>query len=54
VHGADCSDAEQLTAAEIEGRRQIRSITDLLHRHCPAGDQVALAALPARWMVHRH
>jgi hypothetical protein len=47
VHNADCSDADQLTRAEIEGRRQVRAISDLLRRHFPGGDQVALVSLPA-------
>jgi len=47
VTGADCSDADQLTAAEIEGRRQVRCICDILRRHASAGKGVALAALPA-------
>lgn len=48
VHGADCSDADELTRAEIEGRRQVRATLDLLRRHVPGGGQVRLQALPAR------
>lgn len=48
VHGADCSDADQLTRAEIEGRRQVRAICDILRTNLPGGDAVGLAALPAR------
>lgn len=48
VHGCDASDADQLTAAEIEGRRQLRAMVDLLRRHVPGGDRVVLQALPAR------
>ena len=48
VHGADCSDADELTAAEIEGRRQVRAMHDIIRRHVPGGAQVRLAALPAR------
>lgn len=47
VHGVDCSDADQLTRAEIEGRRQVRRIVDLVKAAYP-GQPVALAALPAR------
>ena len=47
VHGADCSDAEQATAAEIEGRRQVRAILDIVRKH-PGGEKVAIATLPAR------
>jgi hypothetical protein len=48
VHGADCSDADQLTRAEIEGRRQVRAICDILRTNLSGGDAVGLAALPAR------
>jgi len=48
VHGADCSDAGQLTAAEIEGRRQIAAMIDLVRKNVLGGDQFALLALPAR------
>jgi hypothetical protein len=47
VSGADCSDADQLTRAEIEGRRQVRAMVDLLHDLVPGGRAVTLAALPA-------
>ncbi len=47
VPGADCSDADQLTRAEIEGRRQVRAMVDLLHDQAPGGCAIALAALPA-------
>ncbi|MFP4355204.1 MAG: FAD-dependent oxidoreductase [Phycisphaerae bacterium] len=48
VHGADCSDADQLTAAEIEGRRQVRRILELAHKHRPYGQAMHLVALPGR------
>jgi len=48
VHGADCSDADQLTRAELEGRRQVGAMLEILHRHVPGGDQVTLQGLPAR------
>jgi hypothetical protein len=47
VHNADCSDADQLTRAEIEGRRQARAIRDIVHDGYPGGEAVSLAALPA-------
>jgi len=47
VPGADCSDADQLTRAEIEGRRQVRAICDLLRAKCEGGEAVSLVALPA-------
>ncbi|MFW6154718.1 MAG: FAD-dependent oxidoreductase [Planctomycetota bacterium] len=42
VSGADCSDADQLTAAEMEGRRQARAMRDILAER-PGGEAVALA-----------
>jgi hypothetical protein len=47
VRNADCSDADQLTRAEIEGRRQVRAIRDIVHHNYAAGKDVSLAALPA-------
>jgi len=43
AHGRNCADADDLTAAEIEGRRQVRAICDIAREHGP----VSLAALPA-------
>lgn len=48
VHGADYSDADQLTAAEIEGRRQVRGICDILRRVAPEPKEIALVGLGAR------
>jgi hypothetical protein len=45
VFGADCSDADERTRAEAEGRRQVRAICDLLRKHIAGGQDVALAAL---------
>jgi len=45
VNGADCSDADQLTQAEMEARRQVRALLDILRRHVPGGDRVALVTL---------
>jgi hypothetical protein len=45
VHNADCSDADQLTAAEMEGRRQARAIRDIVHDHFDGGEAVSLVAL---------
>jgi len=47
VHNADCSDADQLTRAEMEARRQVRAMRDILHDHCAGGEAVSLIALPA-------
>ncbi len=46
VAGVNCADAADLTRAEIEGRRQVRSMLDVL-RDRPAGDQVSLVGLAA-------
>ncbi|WP_269523132.1 FAD-dependent oxidoreductase [Coraliomargarita parva] len=43
----DCSTAEGFTQAEIEGRRQIRAIQDLLRKYAPE-HPITLQALPAR------
>ncbi|MEI8312747.1 MAG: FAD-dependent oxidoreductase, partial [Verrucomicrobiota bacterium] len=44
---ADCSDPRSLTRAEMEGRRQVRAIMDIVNRHVP-GAKLGLLALPAR------
>jgi len=46
VNGVDLCDAEQLTFAEMEGRRQVRRSLDLLNAH-PDGGDVRLVALPS-------
>jgi hypothetical protein len=46
VHGADCGEAEGLSAAEMDGRRQLQQMLDLLHKHTVGGKRVRLAALP--------
>lgn len=48
VFSADCSDADQLTHASMEGRRQVRAIRDILHDNFKGGDAVAVGALPTR------
>jgi len=48
VFGADCSDADQLTKAEIEGRRQVRAMCDILRENFVDDESVPLAALPAK------
>ncbi len=45
VHGANCSDADELTRAEIEGRRQARQIRKLLQNHFKGGEDVAITSL---------
>jgi len=48
VHGADCSDADALTMAEVEGRRQVGAMLDVVRQHVPGGDRVTVQGLPAR------
>jgi len=47
VKRADCSDADELTKAEIEGRRQVRAILDILRNHVQGGRAAFLRGLPA-------
>jgi len=47
VYGVNCADAEQLTRAEIEGRRQVRAIMDILRKYAP-DNRIALQALPSQ------
>jgi hypothetical protein len=47
VYGADCSNAEQLTRAEMEGRRQVRAFLDMVRKYVP-DSEVVLQALPSQ------
>lgn len=47
VYGADCSNAEQLTKAEMEGRRQVRAFMDMIRKYVP-DNEIALQALPSQ------
>ncbi len=47
IYGINPSNADDLTWGEIEGRRQIRAIQDLLRAHAP-GSHLTLQALPSR------
>ncbi len=47
VFDLDTSDADQLTRAEFEGRRQARAILDLIRRYGPPGADIALIDLAA-------
>ncbi len=46
VYHANSADGEQLTQAEIEGRRQVRAIMDLIRKHGPE-NRLALVSLPS-------
>lgn len=46
VYNLDCSDADDLTQAEIEGRRQIRAIMDMIRKY-GNDSTVGLTALPS-------
>lgn len=45
IYGVDCSEAENLTRAELEGRRQIRAILDLMRKY--ADKKPGLTGLPS-------
>lgn len=45
VFGVNVAHAEQLTRAEMEGRRQIRAIMDMLRKYGPKGDDISLVQL---------
>lgn len=47
VFGVNAADAEQLTNAEIEGRRQVRAIMDVIRKYGPPEGAIALADLAA-------
>ena len=44
----DCSDGKQLTLAEIEGRRQIRAMMDVVRKHMEGGEDITVLALASR------
>ncbi len=46
VNKANCADADQLTQAEMEGRRQVRRVMDILRRFS-RGNEVYLRGLPS-------
>lgn len=45
VSGVDCSEANALTRAEIEGRRQIRAMLDIVRKYLQPATPVTLASL---------
>jgi len=47
VPDCDCSDADSLTHAEIEGRRQVRALVDYMRAEAPGCEGVSVSALPA-------
>lgn len=47
VKGANCANAAELTHSEMEGRRQVRAIMDIIRRYCPT-QKISLHTLPAR------
>ncbi len=47
VYGVNCAVAEDLTRAEMEGRRQVRAIQDIIREHCP-DSKITLQALPSQ------
>src|SRR5690606_23661930 len=46
VYHANSADGEQLTYSEIEGRRQVRAIMDLLRKYAD-GERMSLVSLPS-------
>lgn len=47
VFGCDTSEADQLSKAEIEGRRQVRAIIDLIRKYGPDDSEIVLVDLAA-------
>jgi len=47
VFGADCSDADQLTQAELDGRRQVGRVADLFREHFLGGRGQPLVTVAA-------
>lgn len=48
VYNANCADADELTAATIEGRRQVRAVCDILRENFMDGEGTPLLTLPAK------
>ncbi|MFW6309337.1 MAG: FAD-dependent oxidoreductase, partial [bacterium] len=47
VFNTNAADGDQLTEAEIEGRRQIRAYMDLVRKYAESGENITLLDLPA-------
>ncbi|MFW5878115.1 MAG: FAD-dependent oxidoreductase [bacterium] len=45
ILNADCVDADSLTESEMEGRRQIRAIMDMIRKYGPKDENIVLLAL---------
>lgn len=45
VFNVDCSKAEDLTYAEIEGRRQMKAIINILRKYAPNGKELRIAGM---------
>ncbi|MEI6034920.1 MAG: FAD-dependent oxidoreductase [Verrucomicrobiae bacterium] len=46
IYGINPAEADDLTSGEIEGRRQVRAIQDIIRQHLP-GSKLCLEALPS-------
>ena len=42
IHGVDATDAENLTAAETEGRRQVQELMNFFHKYVPGCEKATL------------
>ena len=42
IHGVDATDAENLTAAEVEGRRQVEELMHFFHKYVPGCEKATL------------
>ena len=51
VFYADCADGDSLTHSEMEGRRQIRAIMDIIRKYGPQDYPPGAAGA---WLLHRH
>jgi hypothetical protein len=47
VFNVNCTDADELTFGEIEGRRQIRAYMDVIRKYGPEGIKLILVSLPS-------
>ncbi len=45
VFDVDCSKAQGLSAAEIEGRRQIKAVFDIVRKYHPRGKSLSPSAI---------